>query len=72
MKCVGYGGRVFLCSNHDGHIWHVRTYDPWKVLNRKVVKPSFQPSVSESIDLENLMLPKYKFCKSFAAKPYFK
>lgn len=25
-----YGGRGFGCSDPEGHIWYVGTYDPWK------------------------------------------
>lgn len=24
-----YGGRGFMCKDHEGHIWWVGTYDPW-------------------------------------------
>jgi uncharacterized glyoxalase superfamily protein PhnB len=24
-----YGGRGFTCSDPEGHVWHVGTYDPW-------------------------------------------
>lgn len=26
-----YGGKAFTCSDPEGHIWHVGTYDPWEV-----------------------------------------
>ena len=25
-----YGGKSFTCSDPEGHIWHVGTYDPWE------------------------------------------
>lgn len=25
-----YGGKAFTCSDPEGHIWHVGTYDPWE------------------------------------------
>jgi uncharacterized glyoxalase superfamily protein PhnB len=24
-----YGGKGFTCSDPEGHVWHVGTYDPW-------------------------------------------
>jgi uncharacterized glyoxalase superfamily protein PhnB len=24
-----HGGRGFACLDPEGHIWHIRTYDPW-------------------------------------------
>jgi uncharacterized glyoxalase superfamily protein PhnB len=24
-----YGGKAFSCSDPEGHIWHIGTYDPW-------------------------------------------
>ncbi len=24
-----YGGKAFSCSDPEGHVWHVGTYDPW-------------------------------------------
>jgi uncharacterized glyoxalase superfamily protein PhnB len=24
-----YGGRAFSCTDLEGHVWHVGTYDPW-------------------------------------------
>jgi uncharacterized glyoxalase superfamily protein PhnB len=26
-----YGGKGFTCSDPEGHIWHVGTYDPWEL-----------------------------------------
>ena len=26
----GYGGKSFTCSDPEGHIWHIGTYDPWQ------------------------------------------
>jgi len=25
-----YGGQAFTCSDPEGHIWHIGTYDPWE------------------------------------------
>jgi uncharacterized glyoxalase superfamily protein PhnB len=25
-----YGGSAFSCSDPEGHIWHIGTYDPWQ------------------------------------------
>jgi len=25
-----YGGKAFTCSDPEGHLWHVGTYDPWE------------------------------------------
>ena len=25
-----YGGKGFTCSDPEGHIWHIGTYDPWQ------------------------------------------
>jgi len=25
-----YGGKAFTCTDPEGHVWHVGTYDPWK------------------------------------------
>jgi uncharacterized glyoxalase superfamily protein PhnB len=25
-----YGGKAFTCSDPEGHIWHIGTYDPWE------------------------------------------
>jgi uncharacterized glyoxalase superfamily protein PhnB len=25
-----YGGKAFSCSDPEGHIWHVGTFDPWE------------------------------------------
>jgi uncharacterized glyoxalase superfamily protein PhnB len=25
-----YGGKSFTCSDPEGHIWHIGTYDPWE------------------------------------------
>ena len=29
IKDEDYGGRGFTCSDMEGHIWNVGTYDPW-------------------------------------------
>ena len=29
LKDQPYGGRGFTCSDPEGHIWNVGTYDPW-------------------------------------------
>jgi uncharacterized glyoxalase superfamily protein PhnB len=25
-----YGGKAFSCSDPEGHVWHLGTYDPWE------------------------------------------
>jgi len=25
-----YGGKSFTCSDPEGHVWHIGTYDPWE------------------------------------------
>jgi uncharacterized glyoxalase superfamily protein PhnB len=25
-----YGGKAFSCSDPEGHVWHIGTYDPWE------------------------------------------
>jgi uncharacterized glyoxalase superfamily protein PhnB len=25
-----YGGKAFTCTDPEGHVWHVGTYDPWE------------------------------------------
>ena len=30
IKDMDYGGRAFSCSDLEGHIWHIGTYDPWE------------------------------------------
>jgi uncharacterized glyoxalase superfamily protein PhnB len=25
-----YGGKAFSCTDPEGHVWHVGTYDPWE------------------------------------------
>jgi uncharacterized glyoxalase superfamily protein PhnB len=25
-----YGGKAFTCTDPEGHLWHVGTYDPWE------------------------------------------
>jgi uncharacterized glyoxalase superfamily protein PhnB len=25
-----YGGKSFTCSDPEGHVWHVGTFDPWE------------------------------------------
>lgn len=27
----GYGGRGFTCTDPEGHVWHVGTFDPWEL-----------------------------------------
>ena len=29
LETKDYGGAGFSCSDPEGHIWHVGTYDPW-------------------------------------------
>jgi uncharacterized glyoxalase superfamily protein PhnB len=24
------GGKAFCCSDPEGHVWHIRTFDPWE------------------------------------------
>jgi uncharacterized glyoxalase superfamily protein PhnB len=33
IKDMDYGGRAFTCSDLEGHIWHIGTYDPWEQQN---------------------------------------
>ncbi|NRR31766.1 glyoxalase [Oxalobacteraceae bacterium] len=30
IKDEDYGGRGFTCSDPEGHIWSIGTYDPWE------------------------------------------
>jgi uncharacterized glyoxalase superfamily protein PhnB len=30
IKDMDYGGRAFTCSDLEGHIWCIGTYDPWE------------------------------------------
>ena len=30
IKDEDYGGRSFSCSDPEGHLWNIGTYDPWK------------------------------------------
>jgi len=30
LEAKEYGGKSFTCSDPEGHIWHVGTYDPWE------------------------------------------
>ena len=30
IKDMDYGGRAFTCSDLEGHIWNIGTYDPWE------------------------------------------
>jgi uncharacterized glyoxalase superfamily protein PhnB len=30
LKEQDYGGKSFTCSDPEGHIWHLGTYDPWE------------------------------------------
>lgn len=29
LQDFDYGGRGFSCTDPEGHVWHVGTYDPW-------------------------------------------
>jgi uncharacterized glyoxalase superfamily protein PhnB len=29
IQDMDYGGRAFTCSDPEGHIWNIGTYDPW-------------------------------------------
>ncbi|HMH15333.1 MAG TPA: VOC family protein [Edaphobacter sp.] len=31
IKDMDYGGRAFTCSDLEGHIWNIGTYDPWEL-----------------------------------------
>jgi uncharacterized glyoxalase superfamily protein PhnB len=33
IKDMDYGGRAFTCSDLEGHIWNIGTYDPWEQPN---------------------------------------
>ena len=33
IKDMDYGGRAFTCSDLEGHIWNIGTYDPWNQPN---------------------------------------
>ena len=33
IKDMDYGGRAFTCSDLEGHIWSIGTYDPWEQQN---------------------------------------
>jgi uncharacterized glyoxalase superfamily protein PhnB len=33
IKDMDYGGRAFTCSDLEGHIWNIGTYDPWEQQN---------------------------------------
>jgi uncharacterized glyoxalase superfamily protein PhnB len=30
LETKEYGGKAFTCSDPEGHIWHIGTYDPWE------------------------------------------
>ena len=30
IRDMDYGGRAFTCSDLEGHIWSIGTYDPWE------------------------------------------
>ncbi len=30
LETKDYGGKAFSCSDPEGHIWHIGTYDPWE------------------------------------------
>ena len=30
IRDMDYGGRAFTCSDLEGHIWNIGTYDPWE------------------------------------------
>jgi uncharacterized glyoxalase superfamily protein PhnB len=29
LEAKDYGGKAFSCSDPEGHVWHIGTYDPW-------------------------------------------
>jgi uncharacterized glyoxalase superfamily protein PhnB len=33
IRDMDYGGRAFTCSDLEGHIWNIGTYDPWEQSN---------------------------------------
>jgi uncharacterized glyoxalase superfamily protein PhnB len=33
-----YGGKAFTCTDPEGHVWHVGTYDPWELHQPKKQK----------------------------------
>ncbi len=30
LEAKDYGGKAFTCTDPEGHVWHVGTYDPWE------------------------------------------
>lgn len=30
LETKDYGGKAFSCSDPEGHVWHIGTYDPWE------------------------------------------
>lgn len=30
LETKDYGGKTFSCSDPEGHIWHIGSYDPWE------------------------------------------
>ncbi len=30
LETMDYGGKAFSCTDPEGHMWHVGTYDPWE------------------------------------------
>jgi uncharacterized glyoxalase superfamily protein PhnB len=30
LESKDYGGKAFSCSDPEGHVWHIGTYDPWE------------------------------------------
>lgn len=32
LESKDYGGKAFSCSDPEGHIWHIGTYNPWEAV----------------------------------------
>jgi uncharacterized glyoxalase superfamily protein PhnB len=30
LEAKDHGGKAFSCSDPEGHVWHVGTFDPWE------------------------------------------
>ena len=30
LETKDYGGKAFSCTDPEGHLWHIGTYDPWE------------------------------------------
>ena len=30
LESKEHGGKAFTCTDREGHVWHVGTYDPWE------------------------------------------